>query len=117
MSNAKPFLGETPDRSKAFPGIAALELSIVQDRWAHYTQKAWQRESRYSLADIPRHLRCVNPRCQQGGLDLQQVALFWSSGEYTMHCSGHEGSPGGRRKGDPCDNSFIVTIQKTQEGD
>lgn len=115
MSRGKPFLGETTDRARAFPGVTGLDMTIVQDRWGHYTREPWQRESRFSLDSVPRHLRCVNPRCQQGGLDLQQIAMFWGNGEHTMYCSGHEGSPAGRRKGDPCDNSFVVTILKTEE--
>lgn len=112
MSKAKPFLGETTDRDKAFYGIAAFELTIVQDRFGMYTREAWQRESRYTKSDVPRYLACANPRCQQGGLDLQQIVNFWPSGERTAHCSGHEGSPNGRRPGDPCDNSFVVTLTK-----
>lgn len=116
MSKGKPFLGETHDRAKAFPGITALELTVTQDRWGHYTDQAWQRESRYTLDNLPRYQSCANQRCQQGGLDLQHVVLFWSNGEHTMYCNGHEGTPAGRRKGDPCDNSFIVTLNKTEAG-
>ena len=112
MSRSKPFLGETTDREKAFYGIASFELTVVQDRFGMYTREAWQRESRFTKGDIPRYLRCANPRCQQGGLDLQQIVNFWPSGEQTFHCNGHEGTPQGRRKGDPCDNSFVVTLVK-----
>lgn len=114
MSKGKPFLGETTDRNKAFPGIDSFELTVVQDRWGHYTREEWQRTSRYTKGDVPRYLRCANPRCQQGGLDLQQIVTFWPSGEKTFPCSGHEGSPAGRRRGDPCDNSFVVTLVKSE---
>ena len=116
MKTAKPLLGETTDRNCAFPGIATLEVSIVQDRWGHYTSKASQREAHYTLSNIPKYHRCTNPRCQQGGLDLQEIALYLANGEHALACRGHEGSPAGRRQGDPCDNTFVVTIQKAEKG-
>lgn len=116
MKTSKPFLGETTDRDKAFYGINSFELTVVQDRFGHYTSHAWQREVRYTKADIPRHLRCANPRCQQGGLDLQQTVNFWPSGERSFPCNGHEGTPKGRRQGDPCDNVFVVTLTKSEGG-
>ena len=114
MTTSRPFLGETTDREKAFPDIESLELTVVQDPYEHYAQKAWQRESRYTKANVPRRLACLNPRCQQGGLDLQQVILFPSPGQHSYYCNGHEGTPKGRRKGDPCDNRFDITLAVVQ---
>ena len=115
MTRAKPFLGETDDRRRAFPGVAAVELTVTQDPWRHHTRDGRPWESRYTLANVPRHVACVNPRCRQGGLDLQQVVLFWPDGERSAPCNGHEGSPARRAQGDPCDNTFIVRLQKTME--
>lgn len=116
MRQSKPFLGETTDRARAFPGISVLEVKVEQDKWEHYTEKPSQRESRFTLANVPKHVPCVNPRCQQGGLDLQEIVVFFSNGEHVLSCNGHEGSPSGRREGEACDNSFVVTINKTEEG-
>jgi hypothetical protein len=113
MSKPKPFLGETTDRDKAFFGIASFELKVVEDPFGHHTREGG-REYRFTKSNIPRYLKCANPRCQQGGLDLQQIVNFGSAGQTTLYCNGHEGSPAGRRKGDPCDNSFIVTLEKTE---
>ncbi|MBK3798202.1 hypothetical protein GAY33_02920 [Azospirillum brasilense] len=110
MTTSRPFLGETTDREKAFPDIESLELNVVQDPYEQYARQAWQREGRYTKANIPRHLACLNPRCQQGGLDLQQAVLFSSPGQHSYYCNGHEGTPKGRHKGDPCDNRFDVTL-------
>lgn len=110
MTASRPFLGETTDRDKAFPDIESLELTVVQDPYEHYARNAWQRESRYTKASVPRRLACLNPRCQQGGLDLQQIVLFYSPGQHKFYCNGHEGTPKGRRKGDPCDNRFDMTF-------
>jgi len=110
VRTSRPFLGETTDREKAFPDIEALELVVRQDPFEHYARSPWQRESRYTKASVPRRQSCLNPRCQQGGLDLQQIVTFYSSGDHRFYCNGHEGSPQGRRKGDPCDNRFDVTL-------
>lgn len=115
MSKAIPFLGATHDRARAFPGIDSVELSVDQDLWGHYTEKASQRQARYTLDNIPKRLRCVNPRCQQGGIDLQEIVVFWSNGEHSLTCNGHEGSPAGKRRGDPCDNSFVVRLHKVEK--
>ena len=115
MSRSKPFLGETTDKSKAFAGIVSFELKVVQDRFGNYTIEPWQRESRFTLANIVPHLACVNPRCQQGGLELQRIVLFQSAGKHTFPCNGHEGSPRGRRQGDPCDNSFEIELTVKRE--
>ena len=114
MSKGKPFLGETTDRDKAFSGIASFELTVVQDRFGMYSRGGQPSVSRYTKADVPRHLRCVNSRCQQGGLDLQQIVNFFPAGEKTFYCNGHEGTPAGRRKGDPCSNSFVITLVKEE---
>lgn len=110
MTLTRFFLGETTDREKAFPDIISLDLTIAQDRFGHYTRHSWQREQRFSKADIPRNFTCANARCQQGGLDLQQIISFWPPGQHTFHCNGHEGTPKGRRKGNPCDNRFELTL-------
>lgn len=107
----KPFLGTTTDRDAAFPDIESMTITVEQDKSGHYSQKAWQRKSTYNKSSIPRFAGCLNSRCQQGGLDLQRVATFSSNGEHTYYCGGHEGSPKGRRKGDPCMNSFTVTVE------
>src|SRR3546814_1098142 len=90
MTTNRPFLGESTDREKAFPNIEILEIMIVQDPYEQYARYAWQRESRYTKVDIPRRLACLNPRCQQGGLDLQQIVSLSRIGQHSYCCGGHE---------------------------
>lgn len=116
MARSGPLLGETMDRSRAFPDIASLDLKVVQDPWEQYARLPRQRESRYGLSNIPRQLACLNPRCRQGGLDLQQIVLFSPPGERRHQCGGHEGSAAGRRRGDPCDNCFDVSLAVVRRG-
>lgn len=115
MPKYEPFLGTTTDRNAAFAGIKSFSVKVAQDPHGMYSDKAWQREHTYSKANIPRNERCLNPRCQQGGVDLQHIVLFTGAGEHKFHCQGHEGSPQGRRKGAPCDNSFIITVSIEKE--
>jgi hypothetical protein len=106
----RPFLGETHDREKAFAGFESIELTVRQDKFEHYSRYPAQREQRFAKNTLPRRLACLNPRCQQGGLDLQQIVEFYSPGEHKLYCNGHEGTPAGKRKGDPCDNQFEITL-------
>jgi hypothetical protein len=107
---SQPFFGTTTDKSAAFPNIQSLKLEVHQDTAGFYTKHEWQRLTTYTLDSIQRYHRCANPRCQQGGLDLQQIVSFWPEGESTISCSGHEGSPQGRRKGADCMNLFKITL-------
>lgn len=106
----EPFLGTTTNVNDAFPGVEEIDITIVQDPYGYYCQHEWQRVSRFTKATLPSHVRCANPRCQQGGLQLQNLVLFHPDGEFEFSCNGHEGSPAGRRKGDPCDNRFSVKL-------
>ncbi len=114
-SNERPLLGTTTDVNKAFPGIEEIDLTISQDPYGYYCKHDWQRTSRFNKSNVPSHLGCANPRCQQGGLELQQIILFNADGAYDFGCNGHEGTPGGRKIGDPCDNSFNLnlTVRRT----
>jgi hypothetical protein len=104
------FLGTTTDKNSAFPGIEEIDITIAQDPYGYYCQHEWQRINRFTKATIPNHLGCANPKCQQGGLALQNLVLFYPDGEFELTCKGHEGTPAGRRIGDPCDNRYKVML-------
>lgn len=110
----KPFLGETDDRNKAFPNVEEMTVTVKQDLYGEFGTMEALRQNRYNKSNIPRYERCRNPRCQQGGLDLQRIVMMAEYGDgtaqHTYHCPGHEGSPQGRRKGPPCDNWFEVSV-------
>src|SRR2546426_909576 len=106
MSNIKPFLGKTDKVNEAFPGVISLNVKITQDPFGHYTNRPGQNVSHFTLENLEKHVRCLNPHCQQGGLDLQNIVAFSESGEQTFSCNGHEGTPKGHKVGDACDNTF-----------
>ena len=115
MKSESPFFGTTSDPERAFPDIKSLTVRVSQDPYGQYCKYSSQKEQTYSKNNVPKRTTCFNPRCQQGGIDLQALINFCGSGEYKYSCNGHEGSPQGRRKGDPCDNIFAinVTVERT----
>lgn len=111
----KPFLGTT-DRKAALAGFKEICVEVSQDPFGYYAKSDAQRTHRYIKASLPRFEECLNPRCQQGGLDLQQLVEFWPDGmEKTFPCGGHEGTPKGKVKGQPCDNSFKISLRVERE--
>jgi hypothetical protein len=110
MNSRKPASGQIVERNQVFGDISSLELNIKQDLYGYYRQHDWQRKHHFTKADIPVHLACANPRCQQGGLDLWHIVPFWQPGELSLSCQGHEGTPAGRRRGSPCDNRFEIVL-------
>jgi hypothetical protein len=110
----RPFLGETTKRSEAFPGLASLDVTVSQDPYGMFPVEPYRRLSKFTLANIPRRIECVNPKCQQGGVDLQMQVVAGDGVDRQVYCGGHEGTPAGRRKGDPCMNTFKITISSTR---
>ena len=108
--DSKPFLGESTDRAAVFARFKSIAIEIKQDPLGMYTDKDWPRVARYTKGNVPRRQPCVNPRCRQGGIDLQMLIEFSPAGTRTIHCEGHEGTPQGRPRGDSCSNSFVVTL-------
>lgn len=110
------FLGTpTNDVNKAFPDIKSIDITIDRDPYGWYCSKKGQKIVHFTKSSLQRFVNCPNPLCQQGGLDLQAIISYRDSDEFTLSCKGHEGSPKGRRKGDPCDNAFKITLKIERE--
>ena len=110
MSNS--WLGKPAPFREVYPNIKSIRLDGSQygDLRSEYLTTL-----HYSESNIPIHIDCANPRCQQGGYGLQTLldTIVYSNEtktEQTWYCDGHEGSPKGRRKGDPCMNHIKFTI-------
>ena len=113
---SKPFLGTVSSFREAYPDVKSIRLegqelgdlaSGMDRRNVHYTE-----------SDIPGSIACGNPRCQQGGYDLNALVMTLTGSRDTSYeidwsCDGHEGTPKGRRIGDPCMNSIRATITIT----
>ena len=106
------WLGKPAPFHEVYPQIKSLRLEGTQhgDLGSEF-----QATLHYSESNILAKINCANPQCQQGGYEVQQfldalVHAKETESEQTWHCNGHEGSPKGRRKGDPCMNYIKFTI-------
>lgn len=106
-----PLFGQTSDVNKAFPGIKDFRVTIMEDPGGYYVRDPVLRKSVYTKASARPVHNCANRHCQQGGLNIQRLVLFSAPGQHDIRCPGHDGSPQGRRMGDPCDNRFAVTLE------
>jgi hypothetical protein len=109
----KAFLaGEAATFADAFPTIANITVEVVR---GEYYSAGKPVTERYTERTVRPRIACPNPCCRQGGLDIGRLIQYMVWGaetkkELVEFCSGHEGSPNGRRIGRPCDNSWTVTI-------
>ena len=113
MVESKAFLGTPTSFSTAHPCFRSL---VVRAKHVGKFAYPMQREQVFSDSSIPRVLSCPNPRCQQGGYDLTATILTLEHGQTAKYqvnysCNGHEGTPMGRRKGNPCMNSVALEFE------
>ncbi len=110
----RPFLdGARVVLRRAYPQVAQIEIKTQE---AGDVEPEWRRERTFRDDDVPADIPCGNRRCRQGGYDLSNLVLFITTGrvehdEHTIHCEGHEGSPKGRRRGDPCMNFVRIAVK------
>jgi len=109
---SRPFLGTVGSFKEAYPSVKTLRLFARQ---RGEIGRPWQQEQTFSEHNLPSTIPCANPLCQQGGYDLNGILITITHAketEYktTLYCGGHEGSPKGRRKGDPCSNSVDIEL-------
>lgn len=110
--NSRPWFGKpTADRRQAFPELISLDLTVRQDPFRMHARHDWQRMNHCDETDFPTSIACLNARCQQGGLELENIIRFSREGTTRHSCRGHEGTPKARRHGDPCDNYFDVDLK------
>lgn len=116
----RPFLkGEPTTFDKIFPTVKSLVLTGKEHGdFRDLSSISIDRRStlHYTAASLPANISCANPRCQQGGYELQWILEGIISNRDThyeniFHCNGHEGSPKGRRKGDRCGNYIKISIE------
>lgn len=111
----KPLFGTVSSIREAFPDIDKIRLA---GRQAGDVERESQREVNFDTLSIPKVIPCGNPLCQQGGFDIGAAVITlchsrMASYTGSIPCPGHEGSPKGRIKGDPCMNQLEYTIETT----
>jgi hypothetical protein len=109
------FAGEPTTFAKAFPTVKTAVVTVEEsgDFPRGYPEEI--KSITYRDGQIAETIRCHNPLCQQGGLDIGSTVRWMVDArterqELSQSCPGHEGSPKGRRKGMPCMNRFKATI-------
>lgn len=113
MAEHHRFLGGEPTTFKnVYPKIESLTAEVFQHG---DVEREHQKHQTFNESNVPADIPCGNPRCRQGGFSMQRLIDFVvcsdkTEHEDTMHCEGQEGSPKGRRKGDPCMNYIKVKI-------
>jgi hypothetical protein len=113
----KPFFGASSAFKESFPDVEEVRLTVLQDPNEHYCIHDWQRENLYTKATLPTLFRCVNARCQEGGIAVEDLILLYGNGDHDLPCRGHEGKAAGQAESDLCDNRFRITlvVQRSSE--
>src|SRR3954465_6590770 len=93
----------------AKPGTFAQAFPTLEKAEIKYTENNIHGKVRSGYSDEGL-MACGNPRCHRGGYRFkQEIQSMLNSGKtentFRMHCPGDEGTPGGRKKCDPCDYS------------
>ena len=113
----RPFLGTVSSLRQAYPEVKTLCFEGEQNR---ELAREHQRQLRYSESTLPSKIPCANSRCQQGGFDLNTTLMAVAHAkkpqlEGKLYCNGHEGTPKGRRIGDPCYNTVTFVLSVTYQ--
>ncbi len=115
MAAQKQFLGTVASFTQAYPSIQSLHATV---RHEGEVPQTWQQVQEFTEHSIPKEIRCLNPKCQQGGFDLGAILITLeheqkTKYDVTLNCRGHEGTPKGRKRGDSCFNSVAVELELT----
>lgn len=105
---SKPFLGGEPTTfTELYPSVKSLILTGIEH--GDYTESSiipYNQRGRihYTASTLPRVIPCSNPKCKQGGYDLQWiidsiVSLGEPSYINVFSCNGHEGTSKERKIG------------------
>jgi len=105
MKNDKfSFIGTTDKVSKAFPGILSLKILLLRILKSTMPNTPVQY---YSSDNFSPSVGCLNPRCQQGGLALQNIIAYHNSGEYEFFAREMKEHPKVESKG-----IHVITLSK-----
>jgi len=109
MGELRRFLATESSFSEAHPTIQAAKMSYVMSDYGSEV-----REGFWTPDDDPK-IRCLNPLCQRGGFDIgrevqMMICLGLTSKDLNLRCDGDEGSPKGRRTGQPCEYMLKGTL-------
>jgi len=105
-------LGKTSDFSKAFPNIQKVQV-VVEEVGEGVSEQTLARH--LTEQTLGEYINCRNPRCYKGGVRIGQILRFMEESgeterEQQEYCQGYEGTPKGRKRYGPCENTFHLKI-------
>lgn len=104
-----PFVPKT-DFEGAFPNIESITVDVTE-----IEEYGNEHDRKYSKGNFGQYINCSNTQCYNGGFSIGDAigSLYFkklTEGEGEADCQGYEGSPKGKRKGDPCEHKFRYKI-------
>ena len=109
MGESRRLFSTPSSFSEAYPAIKTVKFTCVMSDFGDIVC-----EGVWSSSDGPK-MSCRNPRCQRGGFDIErEIQMMTYSGltskDLNLRCDGDEGSPKGRRTGQPCEYMLKGTL-------
>lgn len=116
----KPFLQSEPTTfKKLYPQVKSLKL--VGKEYGDFSSfssipHSAKSSIHFNEFSLPVKMQCSNPKCQQGGYKLEWIIDSLIRGNEVnhpkiFHCQGHEGTPKGRKIGEPCCNYIDISVE------
>jgi hypothetical protein len=115
--DSRSFLPRTATFRSAFPTVKSLRIEATPyGDGLRYRPNGQPDFDVFTESTLQPAIVCRNPRCQQGGTDIENLLHMLTyarttDDERVVHCCGHEGSPKGRRHGDSCGNYVVLKIR------
>jgi len=110
-----PFFGGTTTFDKKFPQIADISVNVVEI--IPNVLHPQEIPTMYSgIHNVPPQYPCQNPKCNGGGIDINQIIEEMVSKKETIYdkkrmCHGRETSPKGRKEYGGCGHDFLIKIK------
>lgn len=90
FNQSTPLLGTTSNFDEAFPGLADLSVRVRETDW----DQTEVRLHHYTKGSVGRFVDCSNPRCYNGGFNLQSFVNLNTYGQERLSGWMHEASLG-----------------------
>jgi hypothetical protein len=110
MDRSNRFFAKLTTFANACPNIESASVEYVESSFGIEEGKHFHNAANGGL------IRCGNPRCFRGGYEMEIVISGMernkeTESKGTLICQGDEGTPKGRKLGDPCGNRIDYTVK------
>ncbi|WP_321507756.1 hypothetical protein [uncultured Methanoregula sp.] len=118
MTSEPPnYLSGTTSFEEKYPQIAGISISITETKSG--MRKEYCQAGYSDIKKVPGIHPCSNPRCKEGGLDINRIISDMVAKDQSNHkinlrsCIGYTTLPRGNSPGTPCTNDFTATVKIT----